>query len=185
MSAYPLNYRIAQAVGLSGAAWLSGTVASQLTGNIAALSLIAVPALTQSREEKSVSQSTVVKLWNKVYDAGKAQNPPVAATTAAAFLYLAWSVRHLHGALLFRPTTDNRVALYITAATLTVSIVPYTIVTMRPTNNALIQLARSRDLTTAEETQSNDLLGRWILFNGIRSILPLVGGLVGITAAFL
>ncbi|XHF98732.1 hypothetical protein AWENTII_002271 [Aspergillus wentii] len=175
MSAYPLGYRIAQAVGLSGAAWLSG--------NIAALSLIAVPALAQSRDEKSLSPSAAVKLWKKMYDAGKSQNPPIAATTAAAFLYLAWSVRR--GAPLIHSTTYSLAGLYATAATLTVSIVPYTIVAMRPTNNALIKLAGSRDLTAAEETQSNDLLGRWIVLNGIRSILPLVGGLVGITAAFL
>lgn len=150
------------------------------TGNIAALSLIAVPALTNAQEEKEVSPGTAVKLWKKIYDAGKSQNPPVAATTAAAFLYLAWSAR---------PgirTTYNPAGLYTAAAILTVSIVPYTIVTMRPTNNALIKLAKSQaDLTAADVLQSNGLLGRWMVLNGIRSLLPLVGGVVAITAAFL
>ncbi|GKZ63366.1 hypothetical protein AnigIFM60653_007614 [Aspergillus niger] len=172
MSTYPPGYRIALAVGLSGAAWLSG--------NIAALSLIAVPALANARDEKSVPPGTVVKLWNKIYDAGKSQNPPVAATTAAAFLYLAWSVHPRS------PTTYNLAGLYTAAAVLTVSIVPYTILMMRPTNNALIKLAKSRgELTATEVAQSNDLLGRWVVLNGIRSLLPLVGGVVAITAAFL
>lgn len=149
------------------------------TGNIAALSLIAVPALTNARDEKSVPPGTVVKLWNKIYDAGKSQNPPVAATTAAAFLYLAWSVHP------GSPTTYNLAGLYTAAAVLTVSIVPYTILTMRPTNNALIKLAKSRgELTSTEVAQSNDLLGRWVVLNGIRSLLPLLGGVVATTAAY-
>ncbi|PWY90381.1 DUF1772-domain-containing protein [Aspergillus sclerotioniger CBS 115572] len=175
MSTHPASYRIAQAIGLSGAAWLSG--------NIAALSLIAVPALVETQNETPVPTSIIVKLWHSFYNKGKTQNPPIAAATATAFLYLAWSVRA--GGPLFRPTTYNLAGFYSTAAVLTVSIVPFTIATMRKTNNALMSLAQSsKDLSAAEETQSSDLLKRWVFLNGIRSLLPLVGAAVGMAAAW-
>ncbi|RAH73277.1 DUF1772 domain-containing protein [Aspergillus aculeatinus CBS 121060] len=176
MAASPFGYRLAHAIGLSGAAWLSG--------NIAALSLISVPALAETQRETSAPQGLIVKLWRKVYDKGKAQNPPVAAATATAFLYLAWSVRA--GGPLFRHSQYSLTGLYTTAAILTLSIVPYTIVTMRPTNNALIRLAQTpEDLTSAGVKESSTLLNRWVFLNGIRSLLPLVGGMLGVTAALL
>ena len=128
--------------------------------------------------------SVVVKLWRSIYNKGKTQNPPIAAAIATAFLYLAWSVRA--GGPLFRPTTYNLAGYYSTAAVLTLSIVPYTIVTMRPTNNALMALAQSsKELTAAEETQSRDLLKKWVFLNGIRGLLPLAGALVGMAAAWI
>ncbi|KAI9042947.1 DUF1772 domain-containing protein [Aspergillus affinis] len=152
-------------------------------GNIAALSLIAMPALGEVRSENAVPQGVILKLWHKMYEAGKAQNPPIAAAAASAFFYLAWSGRE--GGHLFRHARFNLAGLYSTAAILTLGIVPYTIVTMRSTNNTLIGLAQSsKPLTNTEETKSRNLLGRWVVLNGIRSLLPLAGALFGITAIF-
>ncbi|KAL2812896.1 DUF1772-domain-containing protein [Aspergillus cavernicola] len=174
MSSFPFGFRLAQAIGFSGAAWLSG--------NIAALSLIAVPALTTSRREDQAPPKLLVKQWRNMYEAGKTQNPPIAATTAAAFFYLAWSVRE--GGPLFRQATYSRAGLYSTAAVLTLSIVPYTFVAMRTTNGSLLDLASSpTEFSERATTASGTLLDRWGFLNGIRSILPLAGGLMGMAAA--
>ncbi|PYI35345.1 DUF1772-domain-containing protein [Aspergillus indologenus CBS 114.80] len=176
MTSFPVGYRLAQAIGFSGAAWLSG--------NIAALSLIAVPAVVETQKDTTLPSSVVVKLWWGFYEKGKTQNPPIAAATASAFLYLAWSVRA--GGPLFRSAAYNRAGLYTAAAVLTLGIVPYTILTMRPTNNALIALAQSlKDLTAADETRSRDLLAKWTLLNGIRGLLPLAGAMLGMVAAWI
>ncbi|EDN08250.1 predicted protein [Histoplasma mississippiense (nom. inval.)] len=75
----PTAFRVAQAVGLSGAAWLSG--------NIAAYSVNVAPSLLTSAQESNLSASTLAKLWRNVYHLGATQNPPIALCTAAAFFY--------------------------------------------------------------------------------------------------
>ncbi|RAH69911.1 DUF1772 domain-containing protein [Aspergillus aculeatinus CBS 121060] len=153
-------------------------------GNIAALSLIAVPAVVETQKETPIPSSVVVKLWRGFYEKGKTQNPPIAAATATAFLYLAWSVRA--GEPLFRSAAYNRAGLYTAAAVLTLGIVPYTILTMRPTNNALLALAQSpKDLTAADETRSQDLLKKWTSLNSLRGLLPLSGATLGMLAAWI
>ncbi|KAB8067973.1 DUF1772-domain-containing protein [Aspergillus leporis] len=176
MVSYPIGFRVAQAIGFTGAAWLSG--------NIAALSMNCVPGLIASRREDLAPPLLVVKQWRKVFEAGKAQNPPIAALTGAAFLYLAWSVRV--GAPLFQRAAYSRTGLYVAAATLTFSIVPYTFLTMSTTNNELLKMERlSTDLSSHDTKESAKLLDKWVTLNGIRSLLPLAGGLMGMVAAFI
>ncbi|PYH46313.1 DUF1772 domain-containing protein [Aspergillus saccharolyticus JOP 1030-1] len=187
MTTHPLAYRTAQAIGFSGAAWLSG--------NIASLSLLTVPALlrsstTTTTNTKSIPLNLIIKTWHQIYESGKAQNPPIAAATATAFVYLAWTVSRaveppqLLQRLSNSTSTVSPAAWYAAAAGLVLSIVPFTAVVMQGTNAALIRLSESpAELTAQEEMESRELLKRWGWLNGARSILPLAGGLVGIAAA--
>ncbi|KAJ5833269.1 hypothetical protein N7474_001580 [Penicillium riverlandense] len=176
MVSYPIGFRMAQAIGFTGAAWLSG--------NIAALSMNAVPALVSSRQEDNAPPKLIVKQWRNVYEAGKAQNRPIAAITASAFFYLAWSVRS--GAPLFRQAAYSQAGLYSAAAILTLGIVPYTIVAMSNTNNALLNMAKPKiELSDRNQAESVTLLDKWVNLNLFRSLLPLAGGLIGIAAAFM
>ncbi|GAQ12293.1 hypothetical protein ALT_9614 [Aspergillus lentulus] len=63
-----VGFRVAQAIGFTGAAWLSG--------NIAALSMNAVPSLLRSQKETNLPLTATAKQWREMYGAGKAQNPP-------------------------------------------------------------------------------------------------------------
>lgn len=52
---------------------------------------------------------------------------------------------------------------------------------MLPTNNKLLRLAakaEKEDLSTTESTETEVLLKRWVLMNGVRSLLPLAGAVV-------
>ncbi|KAJ5703718.1 hypothetical protein N7493_010856 [Penicillium malachiteum] len=112
-----LGFYWAQAIGISGAAWLSG--------NIASLSTITTPTLLEYDKETNQSLNLLAKQWKSLFETGKAQNPPVAATVAASFLCLAWSVGQ--GAALSKDAAYNSIGLYLAAAALTVGIVPFTL----------------------------------------------------------
>ncbi|KAK2740999.1 hypothetical protein FQN55_008554 [Onygenales sp. PD_40] len=177
MTTYPAGFRVAQAVGLTGAAWLSG--------NIATYSLSPVPSLLTSAPEAHLSPSAVAKIWRSFYDRGKTQNPPIAVVTAASFFYLGWSVRT--GAPLFRKAAENASTLYYIAGLLTVGMVPYTLAVMMGTNNKLAEKAKAVEAEPAKAMGKGDevevLANRWIYLNGVRSLFPLAGALVGFCAA--
>ncbi|KAJ5604484.1 hypothetical protein N7510_009638 [Penicillium lagena] len=170
---YPLSFRIAQAVGLSGAAWLSG--------NISTLSMIVMPALLRSHRENNVSPSILAKQWRHLYDNGSSQNPQISALIACTLFYCAWSVRE--GGALFRPAQTSLAGLYVAAGLLVLAFTPWTLGVMACTNNELKKMALSKSEASDEETIG--LLNTWTMLNGIRGIFPLVGGFVGLTAAFL
>ncbi|EER43249.1 conserved hypothetical protein [Histoplasma capsulatum H143] len=131
MTSCSTAFRVAQVVGLSGAAWLSG--------NIAAYSVNVAPSFLTSAQESNLSASTLAKLWRNVYHLGATQNPPIALCTAAAFFYLAWSDRS--GTISLREAGQNTSTLYCAAGALTLSIVPFTILAMTKTNKELLEKA--------------------------------------------
>ncbi|ALO60391.1 hypothetical protein CNB02545 [Cryptococcus deneoformans JEC21] len=167
------SLRVAQIVGVSGAMWLSG--------NIATLSLISIPALQRSALEDGVSALTLAKQWRQNFEAGKAQNPPVAAVIASAFAYLAWSARS--GSAFHKFFPRNATIWYSTAAVLTLGIVPYTILAMTKTNNALIQASNAKPGEKVDDLEARALTSKWIQLNAVRSCLPLAGGIVALVAA--
>lgn len=116
-----------------------------------------------------------------MFENGKTQNPPIAAAVAASFLYLAWSVRA--GSPLFKQTAYSRVGLFSVAAVLTLGIVPYTMLTMTSTNNALLERAKSAP--EVSDTETARLIEKWTTLNALRGYLPLAGAAVGIVASLL
>ncbi|EAW10392.1 DUF1772 domain-containing protein [Aspergillus clavatus NRRL 1] len=173
MSAFPPAFRAAQVVGLTGAAWLSG--------NIFVYSIGFTPSILQALHENNIPPATAAKLWQNAYARGKAQNPPLAAATAAAFLYLAWSVREGTALSLLAP--QGSTVLYSAAAVLTVGIVPYTLAFMMGTNHELEAKAESKVGAELPAREVEPLLNRWEALNVIRGVFPLVAGVLGLVAA--
>ncbi|KAJ5403319.1 hypothetical protein N7509_003190 [Penicillium cosmopolitanum] len=173
MASYPFGFRVAQAVGISGAAWLAG--------NIAALSTITTPALIRSQKEDNPPVGLLAKQWRNLFENGKTKNPPVAVGVTSAFIYLAWSVRS--GGHLFKKTPISRSVLFSAAAVLTISIVPFTFVAMSNTNNKLLE--KSESTKEASDAETVNLVERWTTLNQIRGVLPLIGGLCGMLATLL
>lgn len=96
--------------------------------------------------------------------------PKFAATTTAAYLYAAYAASQ----------EGRSWKSLVTAAALTVSIVPFTIVFMKSTNELLFKAAAG----TLEASQEDvaKLIGRWGILNLVRSLLPLVGAAVGFSS---
>lgn len=141
--------------------------------------MIAVPGLRASLSQSDSSAAIIVKQWHAMFETGKAQNPPIAVLTASAFLYLAWASRprSQFRSLFRRPGSAS---LYLSAALLTIGIVPWTVVTMTKTNNSLIAIAEAAK--TPVVTEVSELLKRWTSLNGVRSCFPLLGGVLGLFA---
>ncbi|KAF9887102.1 hypothetical protein FE257_010596 [Aspergillus nanangensis] len=174
MSNFPISFRIAQTIGLSGSAWLSG--------NIVTYSMATVPAILHTVHHDGLPLSLAVKTWRNAYELGKAQNPKIAAVTAASFLYCAWAVRA--GTSLAPLTPRNSPLLYGVAAVLTVGIVPWTLGVMMPTNNRLLAKADSKgELSQQSCAEVEPLLQKWIKLNVVRGLLPFLGAISGVIAA--
>lgn len=115
-----------------------------------------------------------------MYENGKTQNPPIAVAVAASFLYLAWSVRS--GAPLFKQTAYSRSGLFSAAAVLTLGVVPYTLLAMASTNNALLEKAKSAP--EISDTETSRLIEKWTTLNAVRGYFPLAAAAVGLMASF-
>jgi hypothetical protein len=78
--------------------------------------------------------------------------------------------------------------LYAAAAVFTLGIVPYTLITMNPTNNKLIEKAGKVDVNskgldgTGDDKEVGELLKKWQVLNGIRGVIPLLGVVAGFVA---
>ncbi|KAL2827373.1 hypothetical protein BDW59DRAFT_57000 [Aspergillus cavernicola] len=171
---FPAGIRAAQAVGLTGAAWLAG--------NIFGYSFVSIPSLLNSHREYQAPIALILKQWRDMYNAGHRQNPPIAAISAAAFGYLAWAVPHSTAGEVLAPT--NAAALYSTAAALTAAMVPWTFVAMMQTNRLLLDRAAATWVPTEKSSEDVEgLLGKWSVLNMVRGVFPLVGAVVGSFAA--
>ncbi|KAJ5894974.1 hypothetical protein N7495_006665 [Penicillium taxi] len=171
MAPFPLGLQLAQSIGVGGALWLSGTIAS--------VSTITMPALLQAQGEQIITVTTLAQQWSCLYATGKARAPPIAVTVAASFLYMAWSVRA--GTHFFKNARVSRSALYSVAACFVVGIVPFTLVMMASTNNALLGLP----VAPLADSSVLELMEKWTSLNRARSCLPLIGGVCGIVASLL
>lgn len=80
-------------------------------------------------------------------------------------------------------------SLYAAAAVLTISIVPYTLTAMKGVNDRLHAIAdapleESKATVVAEKGEVETLLRKWYLLNLVRSLLPAVGCVLGVVAAW-
>jgi hypothetical protein len=133
---------------------------------IASLSIIGCPtALVHAPQ-------TAATVWAGLYNNGVAVMPPTAGLVAASY--------GLSTYLVSGDDSDASAARrgYIAAAVLAISIVPYTILTMRPTNEVLQAVAAGT--REAEATEVAVLVNRWAALNIGRSLLPLLSGAVGL-----
>lgn len=108
----------------------------------------------------------------------------MAAFTAASYMYAAYAGP--------QPFTHSRSQPLILAATLAISIIPYTIIVMGGTNRKLMEKAESmRSLGSSEglveigedeDEKTKVLVDRWSTYNAGRSLLSLTGALTGVWA---
>ncbi|KAF4626910.1 hypothetical protein G7Y89_g11245 [Cudoniella acicularis] len=138
--------------------------------------MFTIPAIRKAHSTEGASSVALAKVWTNVYNAGKALNPPVALAVASSFAYLAWSSPSRSG------TSNNNSRLYTLAAALTMGIVPFTLMFMAPTNNKIFRKAAQAATAPAFDSEFGALIERWSTLNFVRSLLPLLGGVVGMAA---
>ncbi|QDS78085.1 hypothetical protein FKW77_003815 [Venturia effusa] len=185
----PAGIRIAQVIGITSAAYLSGYIAN--------FSFVGVPSLARA----PVNVKPLV--WQDMYRIGASTAPYMAILSSLSFGYLAStgnSVAHApkerkkiaHPKAvprtpdLFRNHKSRTFYLYAMAAILVPAIVPYTVGIMKLTNDRLHQRAERYKLVNAwevkEDGEMEELLKKWTTLNTTRSLLPLAATLFGLWA---
>lgn len=129
------------------------------------MSLLAVPGLLSA----AVPSQALAQQWEGIYTRGKALGPRMALVSLAGYAYLAYD----------RRSQGQSYAGYIVAAVLSLGIMPYTIVFMSPTNNALLGVAGGATQTLGESAV-RELVSKWKDLNLVRSVFPLVGAVIGL-----
>jgi len=101
------------------------------------------------------------------------------------------------GTPLHQVVGKNGTVLYGLAAILTLGVAPFTIISMAPTNRRLLAKAKKareegkgkgKENTVggnADDKETMELLGKWSVLNGVRSLLPLLGATVAVVASLL
>lgn len=133
------------------------------------LSLLAVPGLLSA----DVPSQLLAKQWEGIFTRGKALGPRMALVSLAGYAYLMYD----------RRSQGQSYTSYIAAAVLSLGIMPYTIVFMSATNNALLGVAAGGGgaaTKTLGESAVRELVTRWKGLNLVRSVFPLVGAVVGL-----
>ncbi|KAJ5810981.1 hypothetical protein N7447_010497 [Penicillium robsamsonii] len=116
-----------------------------------------------------------------MYQRGHAHSPKIAVVTSGAFAYLAWCTNRTN-------VTRAPMLLFGTAASLVTGVVPFTLLFMRQTNNALMERAADEEISPdapvprPDQKTSEQLLAQWATLTGIRGLLPLAGGILGLVA---
>lgn len=108
--------------------------------------------------------------------------PGLAATSALAFSFLSY---RFYGTL-----NQPKAELYALSALITIGIVPYTLIAMRPLNKRLMTKAEDANSMSAEELYADlddtkgksakQLLDLWATHNMARGMFPLAGAVLGL-----
>ncbi|KAK4990619.1 hypothetical protein LTR66_006762 [Elasticomyces elasticus] len=175
----PSAVRVAQIVGVTASAWLSGTIAFASFGVIPALRL--APTQVQAQQ------------WEKVFWIGASTAPPLALMSSLAFGYLANQASKVSQALsgtALAPTTPFY--LFTTSAVIIPAIVPYTLFLMKNTNNKLhAKAAKYRNTIAGEknieagmprEETVEGLVSKWYWLNMVRAVMVGSGAVMGLVA---
>ncbi|KAH9926951.1 uncharacterized protein B0H18DRAFT_1004682 [Fomitopsis serialis] len=159
------SVRIAQLVGIGASGYLAGFMSSS--------SLVSIPPLSLAPPALAARQ------FATLYRTGARIAPATAVLAALAHLYLAYQSA---------AASPREGYAYLAAGVLTLSVVPYTLVSMMPTNKALLAVAESEGVgkdaagDSADEARVVSLLWKWRGLNLVRSFGPAAGFLVGLLA---
>ncbi|KAF9064442.1 hypothetical protein BDP27DRAFT_1333534 [Rhodocollybia butyracea] len=161
----PSGVRIAAALGISGSAWCSGAMMGITFIGVSALLEPSLPAVTAAHAPI---------FWHQICLRGTMM-PVFAISTALAFFYGAYSIPN---PLAFHEIENTRKSLVL-AGLLAISMLPYTLIIMKPTYDALYAKVKVIEDRTKEgrvvlDDETNALIGKWNALNLRRGMLPLL-----------
>ncbi|KAE9371814.1 hypothetical protein N431DRAFT_426415 [Stipitochalara longipes BDJ] len=167
----PLSVRLVQTLGI--------TASSLLAGQVSSFSFSTVPRLLESPTPLMLRQ------WVNMFHVGKSVGQPSSIVIALSYFYLAYAS---HSSSLSHFLGNTVAVSYTVAGLLSMSIAPYTLTVLMPTNLAI--LAREEEVSRAEkegksvepkkgEESAQVLLKRWAVLNLGRMVLLLGSAVLG------
>ncbi|KAI9721374.1 MAG: hypothetical protein M1835_004007, partial [Candelina submexicana] len=144
MADTPTIFHVAQVIGITASAFLSGSTI--------ALSYYAVPSFLLA------PTPLLLRQWRAMYDRGKVTGPPLSILGGLSYAYLAYHTHYnnfKNPLLLTGHASDTSVArLYVAAALLSLSVAPFTAIFMLGTNAKLTGMCEEMEgLGIGEEVQ--------------------------------
>lgn len=132
------------------------------------ISLISIPVALDT----ATGPSHLLHLWTRMFHYGHRLHPTMAALTSTLYGHCA----------LRRRAANKSWAPLAWAGLLTMSISPFTWLFLLPTNKAITNLVRgSQGAAVIEMEDARRLVMKWSWMHLVRSIFPLVGGIVAMT----
>lgn len=128
------------------------------------LSAFAVPVFLDT----NANTEQLLRQWIQLYRYGHMYIPALCIVTFGLYAYVSLSRR---------ASSHKQWYQYGVAATLTISMVPFTWVAVAQTNNTLFRM-ESRNLAT-ELTLARALVLKWVWLHVMRSLFPLFGAIIG------
>jgi hypothetical protein len=137
---------------------------------MSALSLMAVPVLLETTDEPT----QLYRQWVTMYGHGHQVLPGLAIITAGLYARIALSLR----------STTRPWSLFVLAGLATVAIIPFTLVFMVPTNDLLFALEKGTEKGQGGMSimDAKELVLWWSRLHLMRSVMPLVGAVIGVFA---
>lgn len=134
-------------------------------------SLIAIPALA------NLLPGERVRAFRGLYNVGGIRSPALGIFTSSVLAYNSW--------LSYSTAKDQSTwTLYAAAAISTLTVAPFTVLIMGPTNARLLKLAEKADKgQMISDKDVAALLRKWKFLNYTRYILPLVASVLTLRAA--
>ncbi|KAL4917421.1 hypothetical protein BDW62DRAFT_201853 [Aspergillus aurantiobrunneus] len=151
-------------VGVEAIAVITG---SFLSGAMMSVYLLAVPSLF----ETTTDPGHLLRHWSRIFLNGHIKGPIICVTTTA-----------LYGlASITKYAAGQPWGVFATAGLTTISMVPFTLTLMAPTNNALFRLEGEVSKgNTPAWSDAERLVRTWNRFNATRAFFPLIGAIMGL-----
>ncbi|KAI9718067.1 MAG: hypothetical protein M1812_004325 [Candelaria pacifica] len=180
MADTPISFHIAQAIGITASAFLSGATI--------ALSFYTVPSLLLA------PTPLLLRQWRAIYNRGKVTGPPIGMLSGLSYAYLAYQTYYNSPTSLLSTSASggsNIGGLYVIATLLAFSNGPFTLAFMAGTNSKLLQQCEEMEgLDVGEEVEvkskresARQLMDWWAKLNLLRGFGPLVAALLGVWAS--
>lgn len=129
------------------------------------LSILAIPGLLAPTTP--LPAQALAQQWASIYNNGKVLGPQTAVLSLLGYGYLLYTSRN----------DTTRWRKFAGAAALSIAIVPFTVLVMDGTNQALLRVASEGGVG---EEMVRVLLVRWKGFNLVRALLPFAGAVIGL-----
>lgn len=145
------------------------------------LAAMAIPVLL----ETTTDAPQLFHQWTRVYHYGHQVLPGMAIGTFLLYTFACFRRRRAEN-----PKPWRLLAL---AGLVTVSIIPFTLLIMKPTNDELFRLESvTRMIQPGEHAgvnvmgikEAKELVVRWAFMHATRSTLPLIGAIIGVVGTF-
>ncbi|KAI8623045.1 hypothetical protein F5Y19DRAFT_460081 [Xylariaceae sp. FL1651] len=140
------------------------------------IAILDVPVLLDATNPHS--SATILSHWCKLYDRGSRLYPSISVTVCSLYLYAMLRSNNIS-------SRSSRGFYFLVAAVTTLTMIPYTLLVMMPTNNMLFQ-ARNFTFSGAETPweEVRELVIHWQQLHFLRSLFPLAGSVIGMLGAF-